>query len=52
MPVVAQGPIVQFSRAVLTDTPEGLQTLDLSTPKSLTGGTTLQIYIEWKPGGI
>ena len=41
---------VQFSWAVLSDTPEGLKTLDFTKPKTLPDGTTIQIYLEQKPG--
>ena len=45
-------PLVQFSWAVLADTPTGLQPLDFSTTPKLKSGTTLQIYIEQKPGAF
>jgi hypothetical protein len=45
-------PLVQFSWAVLTDTSTGLQPLDFSTTPKLKSGTTLQIYIEQKPGAF
>jgi len=45
-------PTVQFSWAVLTDTATGLQPLDFSTPPKLKSGTTLQIYLEQKPGAF
>jgi hypothetical protein len=41
---------IQFSWAVLTDTPDGRKTLDASLPISLGNGATLQIYIEQQPG--
>lgn len=41
---------VQFSWAVLTDTETGLRPLDFSTTPVLKSGTTLQIYLEQKPG--
>lgn len=41
---------VQFSWAILSDTPEGLKTLDFTEPKTLPNGTTIQIYLEQKPG--
>ncbi|HER63521.1 MAG TPA: DUF4384 domain-containing protein [Desulfobacteraceae bacterium] len=43
---------VQFSWAVLTDTATGLRPLDFSAPPKLKTGTTLQIYIEQKPGAF
>jgi len=48
-PVLAEAP-VQFSWAVLTDTDKGIRPLDFSTPQKLKTGTTIQIYIEQKPG--
>ena len=41
---------VQFSWAVLTDTDKGLRPIDFSTPPTLSNGTTIQFYIEQKPG--
>ena len=40
---------VQFSWAVLTDTPDGLRPVDFNTPVTLSSGTTIQIYLEQKP---
>jgi len=41
---------LQFSWAVLTDTPEGQKALDFTEPTILSHGATLQIYLEQKPG--
>lgn len=40
---------VQFSWAILHDTPEGRRALDTSRPIELGNGATLQIYIEQQP---
>jgi len=41
---------VQFSWAVLTDTDKGPRPIDFSSPATLPNGTTMQFYIEQKPG--
>lgn len=43
---------VQFSWAILTDTATGLKALDFSSTPKLKTGTTLQIYLEQKPGAF
>ncbi|MCL7489072.1 MAG: DUF4384 domain-containing protein [Desulfobulbaceae bacterium] len=45
-------PAVQFSWAVLADTATGLRPLDFSGSPELKTGTTLQIYLEQKPGAF
>lgn len=46
------GTPVEFSWAVLSDTATGAKPLDFSTIPKLKNGTTLQIYIEQKPGAF
>ena len=46
------GTPVEFSWAVLTDTATGAKPLDFSSIPKLKNGTTLQIYIEQKPGAF
>ncbi len=41
---------VRFSWAVLTDTDKGLRNLDFTTVPKLANGTTIQFYLEQKPG--
>lgn len=48
-PVFA-GEDVQFSWAVLADTPDGQRPLDFTKPEPLVDGTTLQIFLEQQPG--
>jgi len=43
---------VEFSWAVLTDTTTGVKPLNFSPTPKLKSGTTLQIYIEQKPGAF
>ena len=43
---------MEFSWAVLTDTATGAKPLDFSSIPKLNNGTTLQIYIEQKPGAF
>lgn len=43
---------VEFSWAVLTDTATGVEPLKFSPTPTLKSGTTLQIYIEQKPGAF
>lgn len=46
------GSAVHFAWAILTDTATGPKPLDFSTIPKLKSGTTLQIYIEQKPGAF